>query len=99
MSKPAVTMTVVFGVTAALIAYDVWAAFTPGATISEVMLVLAHNHPIIPFALGVLMGHFFWSQRMESHWQDTQEARSRGLPPPAPTWRHFFGGQLKRTRR
>lgn len=33
-----------------------------GNTISEVMLKYALQHPIIPFAFGVLCGHLFWFQ-------------------------------------
>ena len=31
-----------------------------GDTISEVVRGWAQRHPVIPFAAGVLMGHFFW---------------------------------------
>jgi hypothetical protein len=41
-----------------------------GDTISEIMWSVEGQRPILPFAMGVLMGHFFW-QRVES-------------PPPAP---------------
>lgn len=35
-----------------------------GDTISEIMWATATKRPILPFAFGVLMGHFFW-QRLE----------------------------------
>jgi hypothetical protein len=36
-----------------------------GDTISEIMWATTTRRPILPFAFGVLMGHFFW-QRVES---------------------------------
>jgi len=48
-------------VTIAIIAYDIWVAVEPtrGDTISEIMSGLGYNLPIIPYAWGVLMAHFF----------------------------------------
>lgn len=45
-----------------LAAYDIYLAANgvPGDTISEVMRTVARKHPIIPFAAGVIFGHFFW---------------------------------------
>ena len=34
----------------------------PGDTISEIMWTTTTKRPILPFALGVLMGHFFWQR-------------------------------------
>jgi hypothetical protein len=47
-----------------LIGYDVWTAIKKGATttISWTLWTYAQQYPIIPFALGVLMGHLFWVQ-------------------------------------
>ncbi len=51
-------------IVSALIAWDIYIAFAqPGGTISETVLFFSHKHPIIPFALGVVCGHFFWSQK------------------------------------
>lgn len=49
---------------ALLIAWDIFVAAEPqdGDTISELVLGFALKHPVIPFAFGVLMGHFFWPQ-------------------------------------
>jgi hypothetical protein len=66
MNRKIITTVIIFSVTGTLIVYDVWASFVPGATISEVMLKLGHYHPIIPFGMGVLVGHFWWSQQAES---------------------------------
>lgn len=33
----------------------------PGDTISEVIARAGREHPLIPFALGVVIGHWFWS--------------------------------------
>jgi len=32
----------------------------PDTTISAVILKLSKEHPMIPFTLGVLVGHLFW---------------------------------------
>lgn len=48
-----------------LIVSDVFLAVdsTPGNTYSEILLTLS-RHPVLPFSFGVLMGHFFWPQRI-----------------------------------
>ena len=60
------TITIIFcvAVTAAAIAFDVLVYREGGvsATISRVARAAAMNYPIIPFAVGVLIGHLFWSQ-------------------------------------
>lgn len=59
------TMWVIGVVVAALILWDVYAAFfTAGAgdTISEVVLGWARAHPVVPFLAGVLAGHLLWPQ-------------------------------------
>lgn len=47
-----------------LIVYDIYVVVKTGfdATISWVIYSNAKLYPIIPFAMGVLCGHFFWSQ-------------------------------------
>ncbi len=37
-----------------------------GDTISEVIQGLAFRYPLLPFAAGVLAGHFFWPLRGRS---------------------------------
>ena len=32
----------------------------PGETISEWTWRISTTHPLVPFAMGILMGHFFW---------------------------------------
>lgn len=34
-----------------------------GASLSGTLLELAQKYPILPFALGVLIGHLFWPQK------------------------------------
>lgn len=41
-----------------------------GDTISEIMWSTSSRYSILPFAMGVLMGHFFWQHA------------SSGPPPP-----------------
>lgn len=47
-----------------LAGYDLYAFRKEGHghTISEVLTTWSLRHPLVPFALGVLMGHFFWPQ-------------------------------------
>jgi hypothetical protein len=59
------TTYLVLGITVAvLIIYDIYICYTHGgdATISWVTYSLAQRHPIIAFALGVVMGHILWVQ-------------------------------------
>lgn len=46
----------------ALVLYDVYAVVAGGkeATISWIVLQWSKVYPIIPFALGVVIGHMFW---------------------------------------
>ena len=56
----------VLGATAILlIGWDIYVAGNrmPGDTISELLLDFSIKHPIIPFILGVLVGHLFWPQK------------------------------------
>ena len=43
-------------------AYDIYviAKLGPSASISWIIYNLAQKYPMIPFLLGLLMGHFFW---------------------------------------
>lgn len=45
-----------------LVFVDLWLAVAYGHeyTISAELDNQARSHPIIPFAFGILMGHFFW---------------------------------------
>ena len=64
MSARLWTIGILVGVTLLLIVWDVYAATNKerGDTISEVVLGFARRHPVIPFLLGVLMGHLLWPQ-------------------------------------
>jgi len=58
------TIAILAGVSLLLIVWDIYAATNKerGDTISEVVLDFARRHPVIPFLLGVLMGHLLWPQ-------------------------------------
>ena len=45
-----------------LIGYDIYIRIVKGkdATLSLTIYKWSKAYPIIPFAIGVLMGHFFW---------------------------------------
>ena len=53
---------VLVGLLAAVGVWDVWLATNAkkGDTISEVTTTFAHKHPMLPFALGVVIGHWLW---------------------------------------
>lgn len=76
MAKSMITFWVIIGAVVALAAYDTVAVslWGTGATISAVMLGLAHVAPTIPFAFGYLCGHFFGSQSSEAKWQQAMQA-------------------------
>lgn len=59
------TTQVIVLATAALVAYDIYAAATPepGDTLSEVIAYAARERPIVAVAAGVLIGHWFWPLR------------------------------------
>jgi hypothetical protein len=48
------------------IIYDIAIAYFYGSgpTISRVIHDWAYGNPVVAFALGVLCGHFFWSQKL-----------------------------------
>lgn len=49
-------------VVAVIVAFDLWTISAHGydTTISAVGYQFARNYPIIPFALGVVVGHLYW---------------------------------------
>lgn len=58
---------VFLGLVGGLLAYELVALSNQdeGDTISEIIWEATTQRPLVPFALGALMGHFFW-QRSES---------------------------------
>lgn len=58
------TIAILCIIAAFLILWDVWLYVTEpdGNTISEALLWVS-RYPIVPFAFGVLCGHWFWPQR------------------------------------
>lgn len=56
------TIAILIAVAALLIAWDVWIYVQPpgGDTISEIVHGWARKYTSVPFAFGVLMGHFFF---------------------------------------
>lgn len=62
-----ITAYVIFVATVLLLGYDVFAYLNGGvaATISWVLYDQSKEFPIIPFALGLLMGHLFGQMRVE----------------------------------
>ncbi len=59
----AITACVIGSAIVLLVAYDIWARLrekNADSTISAVVRDWSFKYPIIAFAFGVLMGHFFW---------------------------------------
>jgi len=51
----------IVGITLFIIAYDVFAyLYGHDSTISQVIYSWSIKFPLLPLAVGVLMGHFFW---------------------------------------
>lgn len=65
MKTRAITISILIAVTLGLVGWDIYVALTPQKddTISEVILDYAGEHPVVPFGLGVVMGHLLWPQR------------------------------------
>ena len=63
MSDKLQTILVLGVSTVVLVAWDIWVAVRPpkGDTITSIIRGWATKHPVVPFALGVLMGHLFWT--------------------------------------
>ena len=61
------TQKVVMGATALLLAYEFWTLLNrdEGDTISESIWEWNAKLPFVPFAGGVLCGHFFWPRTLK----------------------------------
>ena len=47
-----------------MLVYELWAVINniPGDTLSETVWAM-NTHPMIPFVVGVICGHFFWQSK------------------------------------
>lgn len=72
ISQAATTGIIVMAVIFLLIIYDIYAYSQGGqkATISWLIYDSSHEHPLIPFATGVLCGHFFWNLKRKKESKD-----------------------------
>lgn len=54
--------TIFLGLVGGLVVYELvtLANDAPGDTISEIVWEATARRPLVPFAVGVLCGHFFW---------------------------------------
>lgn len=61
--KQSTVLALIIAVVLIAIVWDLWLVKDGigGNTISEVIKASAYKHPIIPFFIGVLIGHWFWS--------------------------------------
>lgn len=66
MSPRQKTAMVLFVAALVVAGWDIYVAVhvgtDAGATVSELMLAWASRHPIVAFAMGVVVGHLFWPQ-------------------------------------
>lgn len=55
---------ILIAITVSVVIFDVFFAtdLKKGNTFSEVILRFSMDHPVIPFAFGVLSGHLMWPQ-------------------------------------
>ena len=60
-----VTAIFIFAVVVVGVLFDVYVFIRGGteATISWMIFEAAHKYPMIPFAVGILCGHFFWQMK------------------------------------
>jgi riboflavin transporter FmnP len=59
------TISFIVGIIFLIVVYDIWAlkkSTKTEYTISYVIAKTSLKNPIIAFAFGMLMGHFFWAQ-------------------------------------
>jgi hypothetical protein len=58
------TAWVLIFIVALLISWDIYAEIRWGytGTISYDVLTASKNHPLIPLAIGIVIGHLFWPQ-------------------------------------
>ena len=66
MTPKQVTVWFIIVWVAVAVLYDIAVAYLYGGqpTISRIIHDWAYGNPVVAFALGVLCGHFFWSQRI-----------------------------------
>jgi hypothetical protein len=62
-----IVMWILIALTMILVIYDAWACADKAKrdTISKIVTKSSEKYLVIPFLLGLLMGHFFWSQHLE----------------------------------
>lgn len=67
MTWDLITVAVTCGAIALLTVYDIWTLLKRGypTTVSWTLLLISRRYPIIPFAIGVLVGHVFWSVQID----------------------------------
>jgi len=64
LNNKIITISCLFGVAALLIGWDLYVYFAGSNVdmITNVIWETSGKHPILPFSLGVLMGHLFWGR-------------------------------------
>lgn len=64
MNNKIITISVLFGVAALLIGWDLYVYFAGENVdmITNVIWTTSREHPVLPFSVGVVMGHLFWGR-------------------------------------
>jgi len=64
MNKKIITISILLGSAALLIGWDIYVYFagTNPEMITGVIWNTSREHPVLPFLVGVVMGHLFWGR-------------------------------------
>lgn len=64
LNKKAITVSILLGVAALLIGWDIYVYFAGDRVdlITSVVWNTSREHPVVPFLVGVVMGHLFWGR-------------------------------------
>lgn len=64
MNKKIITISILLSVAALLIGWDIYVYFAGenAGMITVVVWKTSRDHPVVPFLVGVVMGHLFWGR-------------------------------------
>lgn len=64
MNKKLITISILLGVASLLIGWDIYVYFAGENSdmITAVIWKTSTSHPVVPFLVGVVMGHLFWGR-------------------------------------
>ncbi len=67
MNKKIFTIIILLGTAVLLIGWDIYVYFAGDKVdlITSVIWSTSRNHPVVPFMVGVVMGHLFWGRGID----------------------------------